>query len=49
MYRLVCAGVFADMVGLPKSRLAIIPGQSHVSLMMQTKALMDVIGPFIEE
>ncbi len=49
MYRLVGGAVFADMVGLPKSRLAIIPGQSHVSLMMQTEALMDVISPFLME
>jgi pimeloyl-ACP methyl ester carboxylesterase len=47
MYRLAGGGVMADMVGLPKSRLAIIPGMSHVTLMMQTEKLADIIVPFL--
>jgi pimeloyl-ACP methyl ester carboxylesterase len=47
MYRLAGGGVMADMVGLPKSQLAIIPGMSHVTLMMQTDKLADIIVPFL--
>jgi pimeloyl-ACP methyl ester carboxylesterase len=47
MYRLAGGGVMADMVGLPKSRLAIIPGMSHVTLMMQTDKLVGIILPFL--
>ena len=31
----------------PKSQLAIIPGQGHVSLMMQTQTLLDYIKSFL--
>lgn len=47
MYRLLGGGVFADMNGLPKSQLAIIPAQTHVTLMMQTDKLMAAIDPFL--
>lgn len=49
MYRLLGGGVMGDMKGLPKSRLAIIPGTSHVSLMMQTDKLMPVITAFLDK
>jgi pimeloyl-ACP methyl ester carboxylesterase len=47
MYRLAGGGVMADMVPLPKSRLAIIPGMSHVNLMMQTEKLASIIMPYL--
>jgi len=47
MYQLLGGGVFGDMAGLPKSRLAIIPGMTHVTLMMQTKTLLGFIQPFL--
>jgi pimeloyl-ACP methyl ester carboxylesterase len=48
MYRLCGGGVFGDITGLPKSRLAIIPGMTHVTLMMETAKLMSIIDPFLK-
>jgi len=48
MYRLCGGGVFGDMAGLPKSRLAILPGMTHVNLMMETSKLMSIIDPFLK-
>lgn len=48
MYRLCGGAVFGDMAGLPKSQLAIIPGMTHVTLMMQTDKLLSVIDPFLK-
>lgn len=47
MYKLLGGAVFADMTGLPKSRLAIVPATSHVTLMMETQKLAALIQPFI--
>ena len=47
MYRLCGGGVFGDIAGLPKSRLAILPGMTHVTLMMETAKLMSIINPFL--
>lgn len=49
MYNLFGGGVFADMTGLPKSQLAILPGMTHVSLMMATDQLMALINPFLDK
>jgi pimeloyl-ACP methyl ester carboxylesterase len=48
LYRMFGGDVFADMQGVPASHLAIIPGTSHVSLMMQTKQLLSFILPFLK-
>jgi pimeloyl-ACP methyl ester carboxylesterase len=48
MYRLCGGGVFGDMAGLPKSRLAILPGMTHVTLMMETAKLISIIDPFLK-
>lgn len=47
MYKLCGGGVFADMTGLPESQLAIIPGNTHVSLMTETSKLLALIDPFL--
>ena len=47
MYRLFNGGVFGDIAGLPKSQLAILPGMTHVTLMMQTEKLVSIIDPFL--
>lgn len=47
LYKLCGGDVFADMQGLPQSQLAIIPGSTHVTLMMQTDKLVPVIMPFL--
>lgn len=48
-YQLLGGGIAGDLGELPKSQLAIIPGVSHVSLMMQTSKLAGLILPFIEK
>jgi hypothetical protein len=41
-------GVSGDMQPMPKSQLAIVPGQSHVSLMNQTKTIFDYLDSFLK-
>lgn len=48
MFRLWGGGVFGDMVGLPKSQLAIIPAATHVGLMMAPAKLLAIIPPFLD-
>jgi pimeloyl-ACP methyl ester carboxylesterase len=47
-YQLLGGGVSADLGPMPKSRLAIVPGQSHVSLMMQTKTILGYLDDFLK-
>ncbi len=47
-YQLLGGGVFADFGGMPKSQLAIVPSQGHVSLMMQTKTILDYLDGFLK-
>ncbi len=47
-YKLLGGGVTADMQAMPKSRLAIIPNQSHVSLMNETETLFAYINSFLQ-
>lgn len=49
MYKLAGGNVLGDMAGLPRSQLAILPGTTHVTVMMQTKQLASIILPFLEE
>lgn len=46
-YKLLGAGVSADLNPMPKSKLAIVPNQSHVSLMGETKVLFEYIDGFL--
>jgi pimeloyl-ACP methyl ester carboxylesterase len=46
-YRLLGGGIFADMEGLPKSQLAIMPGKAHVSLVQDAKGITGVIEGFL--
>jgi pimeloyl-ACP methyl ester carboxylesterase len=46
-YKLLGGGVSADMQPMPKSRLAIVPSQSHVSLMMQTSTILNYLNIFL--
>jgi pimeloyl-ACP methyl ester carboxylesterase len=46
-YKLLGGGVFADMQPMPKSHLAIVPSQGHVSLMMQTKTILGYLDGFL--
>ena len=47
-YQLLGGGVSADMAPMPKSHLAIVPSQSHVSLMMQTKTILSYLNDFLK-
>lgn len=47
-YQLLGGNVFADMQPMPKSQLAIIPSQGHVSLMMQTTTILDHLNNFLK-
>ncbi|HZX57431.1 MAG TPA: alpha/beta hydrolase [Mucilaginibacter sp.] len=46
-YQLLGGGVAADMAPMPKSHLAIVPSQSHVGVMMQTKTILGYLDGFL--
>jgi len=49
-YRLLGGGGFGDMPpGLPKSRLAILPGTSHVSAPQKKQLLLDLVPTFLDQ
>jgi pimeloyl-ACP methyl ester carboxylesterase len=47
-YQLLGGGVSADLEPMPKSHLAIVPSQGHVSLMMQTKIISGYLNDFLK-
>jgi pimeloyl-ACP methyl ester carboxylesterase len=47
-YQLLGGGVSADLAPMPKSHLAIVPSQGHVSLMMQTKTILGYLDDFLK-
>jgi pimeloyl-ACP methyl ester carboxylesterase len=47
-YQLLGGGVAADMAPMPKSHLAVVPSQSHVGLMMQTKTILGYLDDFLK-
>src|SRR4051812_8294497 len=47
-YKLLGGGVSADLGPMPKSQLAIVPSQSHVSLMMQTTTILNYLNNFLK-
>jgi pimeloyl-ACP methyl ester carboxylesterase len=47
-YQLLGGGVSADMGPMPKSHLAIVPSQGHVSLMMQTNTILGYLNGFLK-
>ncbi|MDB4902889.1 MAG: alpha/beta hydrolase [Mucilaginibacter sp.] len=47
-YQLLGGGVSDDLAPMPKSRLAIVPSQGHVSLMMQTKTILGYLDGFLK-
>lgn len=48
-YKLLGGDVFGDMAGLPPSQLAIVPGATHVSLMMDTQRILSLLNPFLTQ
>jgi pimeloyl-ACP methyl ester carboxylesterase len=47
-YQLLGGGVSADLQPMPKSQLAIVPSQGHVSLMMQTTTILNYLNSFLK-
>jgi len=47
-YQLLGGGIAADMAPMPKSQLAIVPAQGHVSLMMQTAPILSYMNSFLQ-
>ena len=47
-YQLLGGGVTADIQPMPKSQLAIVPSQGHVSLMMQTTTILAYMNSFLK-
>jgi pimeloyl-ACP methyl ester carboxylesterase len=47
-YELLGGGVPGDFGYMPKSRLAIVPGQTHVRLMMQTNTIFGLMDSFLK-
>ena len=48
MFRLLGGGVMGDLVGLPKSRLAVLPGTTHATLVERGDWLASMIGDFLD-
>ena len=47
-YQLLGGAVSADLQPMPKSQLAIVPSQGHVSLMMQTTTILNYMNSFLK-
>jgi pimeloyl-ACP methyl ester carboxylesterase len=47
-YQLLGGAITGDFGGVPKSHLAIVPGQGHVTLMMQTKTILGYLESFLQ-
>lgn len=47
-YQLLGGAVVGDFGVMPPSQLAIVPGQSHVSLMMQTTTILNYLNIFLK-
>lgn len=47
LFRAKGGGKMGDLYGLPKSRLAIIPGTTHIGMMQQTNVLVPMITDFL--
>ena len=48
MFRLLGGGVLGDAVGLPRSRLAILPGTTHQTMVDRSEWVVSMIDDFLE-
>jgi hypothetical protein len=48
MFKLTGGGVNGDIAGMPKSRLAILPGTSHVTSVHQREQLVALVPSFLD-
>lgn len=49
MYRLRGGGYMIDFGPIPAAQLALFPGSSHISVMMETNWLVSMINPFLDK
>jgi pimeloyl-ACP methyl ester carboxylesterase len=47
-YRLLGGGAMGDLVGLPASRLAVLPGTHHVGVIMRGDLLVHLVAEFLD-
>jgi pimeloyl-ACP methyl ester carboxylesterase len=48
MFRFLGGGAPGDIVGLPRSQLAVLPGTTHVTLITKTDWLLSMVRPFLD-
>ena len=48
LFRLLGGGVIGDLAGLPRSRLAVLPGTTHVTLVQRADWLASMVGEFLD-
>jgi pimeloyl-ACP methyl ester carboxylesterase len=48
LFRLLGGGVIGDPAGLPRSRLAVLPGTTHVTLVQRSGWLASMVGEFLD-
>ncbi len=48
LFRLLGGGVIGDLVGLPRSQLAVLPGTTHVTLVDRASWLLSMISTFLD-
>lgn len=48
LFRLLGGGVAGDIAGLPASRLAVLPGTTHVTLVQRTEWLASMVEDFLD-
>jgi pimeloyl-ACP methyl ester carboxylesterase len=48
IFRLLGGGVAGDLAGLPRSRLAVLPGTTHITLVQRADWLSSMVGEFLD-
>lgn len=48
IFQLLGGGVAGDLAGLPRSRLAVLPGTTHITLIDRTDWLLTMIGEYLD-
>ena len=47
-FRLLGGGVAGDLAGLPRARLAVLPGTTHITLVQRAEWLSSMVGEFLD-
>jgi pimeloyl-ACP methyl ester carboxylesterase len=48
LFRLLGGGVIGDLAGLPRARLAVLPGTTHITLMQRADWLAPMVAEFLD-